>query len=76
MFSEIIRSYCDNHDKHIIYIYIYIYIYTEMQNIEFVNINTGGTYYFLCALKFNTQLISMILLYITLVYHYTMSLPH
>jgi hypothetical protein len=22
-----------------------------MQNVEFVNINTGGTYYYLCALK-------------------------
>lgn len=44
MFSEIIRKYCENHDKHIV-------VYTEMQNIKSVNINTGGTYYFTCVLK-------------------------
>lgn len=47
MFSEIIRNYCENHEKH---------IYTEMQNIEFVNIYTGGTHYFLCVfIKVDTQ---------------------
>ena len=29
----------------------HIYIYTELKNIEFVNINTGVTYYYLCAVK-------------------------
>jgi hypothetical protein len=53
MFGEKVRSYCENHYK---------IIYTEMQDIEFVSINTGDTYYFSVLWKVNTQLVSMILL--------------